>query len=222
MATFLDLSLFSYFGSIFIFLFIFSIIWGLLSFLKIFKGVPGEKGIYGLIALSIALIVTMSKDTSYLIATMTPWFAVLMIFIFLIFLVLKMFSGENDTMMQEAIKSPGVYWTIIVLSIIILIASLSSTFGQRLLTDEESTPSVNIDERNELTDDEIQYVNSDVDRDTSVSKTTTPVDTGSTATDDFNENVSATLFHPKVLGLIMMMFIAFFTILFIAKTPDPN
>lgn len=221
MATFLDLSLFGYFGSIFIFLFIFAIIWGLLSFLKIFKGVPGEKGIYGLIALAIALMVTMSKDSSHLIATMTPWFTVLMIFIFLIFLVLRMFSGEDDTIMKEAIKSPGVYWTIIVLSIIILIGSLSSTFGQRFLDDEEQV-AVNIDERNELVDSNVEYVDSDTTRTDTSTNSNEPVISGSTATDDFDDNVMATIIHPKVLGFIMMMFISFFTILLIAKTPEPN
>ncbi|MCA9477602.1 MAG: hypothetical protein KC535_00460 [Nanoarchaeota archaeon] len=218
MATFLDVSLFGYFGSIFIFLFVFAIVWGILTWAKIFKGVPGEKGIYGLVALSIGLIVMISSDTSTLIATMAPWFAVLMIFVFLVFLIFRMFSGDDHSQLSSAIKSPGVYWTLIVLSVIILLASLSSTFGQRLLDDGQgTTTSVNIDSRNEVTNP--QEI---TDGTTSTTTTTTDAVSGSTATNSFSDNVLSTITHPKVLGLIMMMFISFFAILLIARSQDPN
>lgn len=222
MATFLDLSLFGYFGSIFIFLFVFSVVWGLLTSMKIFKSVPGEKGIYGLIALSIGLLVMFSKNSSVLIATMAPWFTVLIIFIFLTFLVFRMFSGEDNSIIENAIKNPGVYWAIIILAIVILLASLSSTYGQKLL-DDQTVQTVNIDNNNELLNENNQAVDV-VENDDSVyisSNDDDVVAKGSTATENFDDNVLATIVHPKVMGLIMMMLIAFFTILLIAKTSEP-
>ncbi len=231
MATFLDLSLLGFFGSIFMFIFVFALVWGLLSFFKLFKGVPGENGIYGLIALAMALFATVSKTTTTLIATLAPWFTVMIVFLFLLFIVFRMFSGEDGSQIKDAITKPGIYWTIIVLGIIILIGSLSNTFGQDLLEDQVG-PTSNIDDNNEINDDaDSQDIDVSGDSSTntnsntntgSSSGQTATTGTGSTATDDFSNNVLATIINPKVMGLIMLMLIAFFTILLIARTPDPD
>lgn len=224
MATFLDLSLIGFFGSIFLFLLVFAIVWGLLTLTKIFSGAPGEKGLYGLIAIAVAIGVVVSPTVTVFIATLVPWFAVFIIVLFLIFIVFRMFSGGEGAQISEAIRTQGVAWTMIVVSIIIVIVSFSSTFGQDLL-DEQNIPVSNIDDNNELSGEQAIEVENDIDSDIerrSGSGGTAPVATGSTASDDFGDNVLLTIVNPKVMGMIVMMIIAFLTVLLIARTPDPD
>lgn len=225
MATFLDLSLVGFFGSIFLFLFVFAVSWGLLSLSKILGSVTGARGIYAIISVALALGTVVSVDASVVIATFVPWFVVFIIFLFLLFLIFRMFTDGKGDIIQNAIKNQGVSWTIIVIAVIILIASLSTAFGQGLL-DKQNVPSSNIDDNNEITNGQQVVVDSDIDSDVDRTGTTTTTTTDqgveSTATNDFSDNVLATIINPKVMGLIVMMIIAFFTMLLIARSPDPD
>ena len=75
-----------------------------------------------------------------------------------------------------------------VFSVVIIIASLSHVHGQRLL-EERSAEGITIQ-----------------------------TGEGSVASGEFQENVWNTLFHPKVLGLILMLLIASFTVRYMASS----
>ena len=83
MATFLDLTLFEHFSAIFMFLLVFVVTYGFLQVSNLFKDIEGKKGIYAIIAIAVAFLATMSKAVFMVIGALTPWFTVLIIFMFL-------------------------------------------------------------------------------------------------------------------------------------------
>ncbi len=218
----MDLSLFSHFSVVFVFLLIFVVIYGFLLSSNLFKGIDGSKGIYAIIALAVSFLITLSKDAFTVITKITPWFTVLIIFIFLIFVVLKMFMGSDTDAISSLMDNPGVYWILLIVFILILVISLASTFGQRSLEgpDSEQIPEegmVLYEPTNELImvdatgqaypEDRMDLIDAD--------------GIGSTATDDYSTNLLNTLVNPKVLGAIALLLISFFTIIFIAKSSTP-
>lgn len=218
MATFLDLSIFQHFSGIFVFLIVFAVVYGFLLVTNILKDKGGAKGLYAIIAFAFAFLAIISQDTLSIVSSMTPWFTVLIIFLFLIFFVLRMFTGDNDSFFEGLLKNSGVYWILAVLFIIILIVSLSSTFGQRLLEQQPGlTPAQQeaIDQGSAnssvgTTDPTFTEIQTGVTADAGTS--------GATSSADFGENVLQTIVHPKVLGMIMLMLIGLFTIVLLAKT----
>lgn len=210
MATFLDLSLFAHLSGIFIFLFVFLIVYAFLHVIKIFKDVPGGSGIYAILALAIAAMASFSKGFIAVITTMAPWFTVLIIFLFLVFFVLRMFTTDPK-FFSEMIEAGALKWTLVVVFVIILLVSLSSAFGQDAL--EKTT--------GEQSGDAVYNENGEVVYATQVTTPEPAATEPGVATNDFGTNMMQTLFHPKVLGMLLILLIAFFTILLIARTPEP-
>lgn len=193
MATFLDISILEDFSIVFIFLLVFVIVYAFLEYSNIFG--QGRKGINGIIALAIGILIVISRPAVLLINSITPWFMILFIFIFFIIFAIRMFGvSESDTI--SMVKEPRVYMWLVVIFVIILIAGLSSTFGQLLL--EKGTGI----EGEELEDGTILPGN---------------IEGGSTKTTSFGGNVLNTLVHPKVLGLIAILLIGLFAIIFLTK-----
>jgi hypothetical protein len=87
---------------------------------------------------------------------------------------------------MSATSEPQVYWTILIISLIIIIGSLSAVYGQEELGVTKSNTT-------QLTFD---------DNDGSLV----------TDTEDFEHNVKATFYHPKVLGFILFILIGLLTI----------
>ena len=209
MATFMDLALFQHFGSIFVFLIVFAVVYGFLLVTNIMKDKSGAKGLYAIISLSFAFLAMMSKSMVKVISIMTPAFTVFIIFIFLALFVVRMFAGDDDVLFGKMIRKSSVYWVLIVVFIIILISSFSSVFGQRLL-EQQVNPGQEV----------VVATNGST---ASLDPTSVPSDGVTTAaTGSYSNNVLMTLIHPKVLGLILLLLIGVFTILFLAKTPDPT
>ncbi|MCF7798930.1 hypothetical protein K9M74_03430 [Candidatus Woesearchaeota archaeon] len=224
MATFLDLGLFQHFSGIFVFLVVFAVVYGFFLVTNILKDKAGSKGLYAIMALAFAFFAVVSKDTFTIITTMTPWFTVLVVFLFLIFFVVRMFTGEDDSFFSGLIKNSSVYWVLIVLFIIILVVSLSSTFGQRLLEGQPGTTPQDdylaVQPYDNTTSVDVYDNPSFTDIQTGV--TTNAGNPTAAASNDFGDNVLQTLVHPKVLGMIMLMLIGMFTVIMLAKTQLPE
>lgn len=212
MATLLDLGLLDHFGSIFVFLLIFLVTYAFLQVSGLFKKAEGHRGIYALISLAIAFLVSVSSQAVAVISVMTPWFTVLIIFMFLIFFVVRMFSGEDDELFKKLIKQNAIYWVLIVIFVIILLVSLSSIFGQKLLEDQigpQNNTEITTTPQGEFG---VDYSGYDYE----------PGEAGSTATTDYGNNFLMTLVHPKVLGMLLLVLIGFFAILLLSGTPEPK
>lgn len=203
----MDVSLFSYFGPIFLFVLVFVVVYALLSVSKMFDKLEGKNGLYALLAITSAFFVLMFKPASTLITTMVPWFAALVILMFLIMFVVKMFNSDDKIFENLIQNNRGFYWILITIFIVIVIASLSSTFGQTLLSKQ--------------TGETVTEVNpSQINLNGTIGPEVPTIETAKAtgASSNFGDNVLMTLVNPKVLGMILMLVIGMFTIMFMADS----
>ena len=126
MATILEsLGFIEFFLPVFSFLFIFVIVYAVLDK---FKLMGESKAVKVIAALSIALLFLFSQATLKFVNFVTPWFVVLVIVAFFI-LALFMFMGVKEKEMEATIANPTVYWTVLVIIIILLIAAIGTVFS---------------------------------------------------------------------------------------------
>lgn len=196
MATFLDIGLLEYVKVLFPFILVWAVVYAILEWRQIFGK---NTGLHSVIALVLAILTVLSDPVVQIIENMTPWFAMLLIFSVFIILFLKFFGVSDEAIKFAFEKSSDarvlVYWVVVV-SIIVLAASFGSVFF--------SGTSV--------------YVGGDgVSPGESVIES---VDSGSSdygvATSSGQVNFAATLFHPKVLGMLLILIIAALTIKLLA------
>lgn len=180
MVTVLDTGLIQSFDIVFPFVLVWAIVFALLHK----TGVIGSEkaaGINAAIATAAAFMVLLSRTVIDLINFMLPWFTVAIIFFVLLILIFKTF-GLKDATLESVLHKEQVYWAILGVVLVIMIAGLASVFGQSVLeAGEGAVPSDSVQE-------------------------------GGVATGDFQANIFATLFHPKVLGLIIIFTIAIFAV----------
>jgi hypothetical protein len=192
MATFPGLTLLSNFNFIFTFLFSFSIIFGILEFSHPFG--EKKKGIYSIIAFSLSILLVSATKISNIVSFMAPWFVVTIIVVFFIIFVQMMFGVTAVELKDFATKSPYAntitYW-IIAIAIIALIFGISLEYGQSV------GPYLNNTSSSGSTQGTMNSLN---------------VSSGSTASGNFQQNLGATIFHPKVLGLIAITLIGTFSV----------
>ncbi len=185
----LDVALLEHFVIIFPFLLIWVIVFGILSATKSFGD---NKGIHAIIGLALAFLFILSKDAVAALNFASPWFVLLFMFIIFTIMAFKAFGASDSDVIGVLRNKEFKYiatW-IGIISVVIMIAALSNVHGQRLLEEGE------------------------VGEDGKVVST----GEGSVASGDFEENVWNTIFHPKVLGLILILLIASFTIKYMTQS----
>jgi len=185
MATPLDVGLLQHFSIIFPFLLVFVVVYGIMMFSKSF----GEnRNLVGILALAVAFITILSPTIREIINIMVPWFILVFIFIFLGVVMFKIL-GATDSDMLGALKSfegrTILNWFVII-SIVIVIGSIASVLGGK---------------------GELPFG---------------PVKEGAVVeTSGESEGVGSvgpsafwqTLFHPKILGIALILLIGMMTIL---------
>lgn len=201
MATFLDISILGHFITIFTFLLVFVIVYGMLELFKIFG--DGHKGIHAIIALAIGFIVIFSKGVVAVIQTFTPWFTILILVIFFILFAVRMFGATDKDIRNELTSGSTITTWIIIFTVVILLFSLGSGFGQESLERGLSTQNTNT--QGTITN------NANI----------TLTSGGNTSSSNFNQNLYNTLFNPKVLGLILVMLLAVMAMLFLTGSSEP-
>ncbi len=194
MATFLDIGIIENANIVFVFILIFTVIFGLLEYSNPFG--KEKRGLHGILALVIAFLLVISKAAVLMINFMTSWFVVLFLFIVFALFAIRIFGAtEKETL--ALLKDSGFYPYLIVIIIIILIAGLAHVFGQGLLEKGTKTTLKNASDA-EIIKDRI-------------------AEAGSTQTTSFGENVLNTLIHPKVLGFIAIMVIGTISLALLTK-----
>jgi hypothetical protein len=206
MATFLDIGVMQHFTSVFVILLVFVIVFGLLETVKAFGS--DKKGLHALIALMVAFIIIVSKMATNMITTMVPWMIVLVIFIFFVMFMLRMW-GLGDSDLKSLIGNSEVYPWLIVLIVIVLLTSLSTVFGQSLLEKGGTKGDINVDYNASLNGQ-------------GSGSTIVITDPKSTATSDFMTNFLNTIRNPKMLGMVFVLIVGAFTLLFLTKSYNPN
>jgi hypothetical protein len=204
MATLLDLGIMQHFGSIFVVFLIFAIIFGVLEATKPFG--DGKKGIHAVIGLFIALLLLLSSTASGMIKTMVPWFIVVIVFLFFVMLLFRMF-GVDDSVFKKVVGDPAVYPWIIIFSLLVLFGALAAVFGQSFLevgggpTDQGTS---------QLGPDGVTIEDPGIIQGTS-----------STSTGSFATNVLNTFRHPKILGMVFVFLTGAFMMIFLTKPITP-
>ncbi|MFW5746070.1 MAG: hypothetical protein ACOCWQ_00790 [Nanoarchaeota archaeon] len=192
MATFLDIGLLSGASTVFTLIMIWAIIYGILLYTK---WLGEEKhNLYAIIAFAIAVLTISTRSIVQVFSTVIPWF-VFAIFVGVFIILALMTVGYDKDMIAKTLKgkewsSTIAIWTIVI-AIIITIAGLGSVFfsGDGIAQEETNV---------------------------TVSATDGTVTTG-----DVGETgrgaLWATIFHPKVLGFIIVMLISFVVVQQVGK-----
>ena len=146
------------------------------------KAVTDSLGINSIIAVSVAFMVLLSDTLVQIINFMVPWFTIAIIFLVLLLLLFQIL-GAGEKDIRSSISDKSVQWTIIGVGLVILVAAFGNVLGPK------------------LTESSLQQGTSSVN-----------VSGGGVATSNFESNVTATLFNPKVLGMIILFAIAIFAV----------
>lgn len=156
------------------------------------KIIGGNKSLDAIVAVALGFMVLLSEDIVQVINFMAPWFVLVFIFVLLLVLVYRT-AGATDKDITEYIRTDrSVKWAIFAVGIIIFLAGLGTVLGQNI--------GPYLQGGNATTIEDIQ---------------------SGVATGDWEQNVTATLFHPKILGVIMVLVIAVFAIALLGMKPQP-
>jgi len=181
MATFLDIGLLEHFSIIFYLIFIFVLLYAILTITKVL----GEnKNLNAMLALALALILSLSGTTRDLISFVTPTFFIFIFFAFFAVLIYKFLGASDDDVKSIIGTKSGTRGFILIIILIIILSS----FGKIFFTGP---------------------ISSDVNE-------TTAVNASAVGTKG-ESALAATLTHPKVLGLVLILFIGAYAMSYLSK-----
>ncbi|MBI4158776.1 hypothetical protein HY500_00785 [Candidatus Woesearchaeota archaeon] len=129
MATVIDISLLRLIAPIFSFIFVFTLVYAMMDK---FKLVGDNKGIHAAIAFSIAMVFLFAGDAMRFVSFITPWFIIMLVVGLFIISFFVFFGVSTKVISEQVMTDPRVYWTIIIISIIILFVSIGQVFGSDL------------------------------------------------------------------------------------------
>lgn len=185
----MDVGVLQHFSPFFLFFLVWIMMFAFFQWAKLFGDI---KILHAFMALTIAFFATLfDAPISAMIQYVIPRFVFLLIFAVLIIMVLKVF-GTTDDNLHDVVKEPGVYWTILIIAIVILMGGLSKAWGQSSL---EFTGSNG-------------YSGAETPNEVALPNGAPGAATGSTNTGDFNQNLGATFYNPKILGTIFLLLMA--------------
>ncbi len=126
MATILDTSLLLFFRPVFTFLFVFGILYAILSRVPLFGK---NSNINIVVALSMAMLFMLTPGVKDVLNIATPWFIFLFIFLILLVLVFMMIGIEEKSVI-EVFSQSWVIWTIGIITIIGIFGyAMSQVYG---------------------------------------------------------------------------------------------
>lgn len=190
MVTFLDIGLLQYFSVIFPVLLVFAVVFSILTTTKI---LGDNRAIDALVAVVLALMILLVPDLVDIINFMAPWFVLVFIFLILLLLVYRILGATDKDIAEFVWKDRPIKWAIFAVGIIIFLAALGTVFGQKI------GPYLASEGTENVTSEEIQ---------------------SGVATGSWEQNLFATLFHPKILGVILIFAIAVFAIALLGAKQD--
>ena len=191
MVTFLELGVLNYFSIIFPALLVWVIVFAILEKTKIL----GEsRSVHAIAATVAAFLVMLSEDITAIITFGAPWFVLVFVFLVLLLLIYR-FMGASEADLAKVITTDRpIQWFIFAIGAIIIIASISHIYGQRLLAQaEEYAEGENI----------------------TVAEAREKIAEGEGLT--YRSELYKTFFNPKVLGLIFIFLVAVFTIALLTR-----
>ncbi|MBI2105362.1 hypothetical protein HYT56_00825 [Candidatus Woesearchaeota archaeon] len=129
MVSLIDAGLGDFLIPVFIFLLVYAIIYAILKKIKI---LGDSVNVNAMVAFVLAALFAITPGAMEFITIIAPWFVVLVLIAFSILLVF-MFGGVGSEKIIKIFEDSTVYWTIIMLSIIIIIGGLTAVYGPFLV-----------------------------------------------------------------------------------------
>jgi len=160
----------------------------LFSVLQKTAAITKNVSVNAIIAVSIAFLVLLSQTIIDMIKFMMPWFAVLILFLVLLLMVFKVFGAQDSDFWNAVKKDSTISWAILGIVVLIFVGAIGTTLGPSFLP---------------ATTGEI--IN-----------TSTTIASGSVASGNFDQNIMATFFNPKILGLVVIFGVAIFAVLMLS------
>ncbi len=152
------------------------------------KALTNGIGINSLVAAVIAFLILLSETATQLISFMIPWFTVVLVFIILLLLTFQVFGAKEADILSAVKADKTIIWAIIGVALVIVIAGFGTVLGQTVGP----------------------YLGEG-------SNATTVSGASGVSTPDFQTNVMATLFHPKILGLMVIFIIIIMAVLLLTQ-----
>jgi hypothetical protein len=195
----IDLSLLGNFGFLFSFFIVLVLTHVVLGITNLFKD---QKHLQTLLSFSIAFIILFATPALKLITFMTQWFAVFFVFVMFILIAIMMFGIKSEDI-TKYIKTPSDGSSSSVIIAIVVIASLILLSGIGLLFFSGDS--------SQTSQDLQQTANS--------SSTASPGSSAVQSVDSARgpQVLEATIFHPKVLGMIFILLFGMFTVQQLSK-----
>ncbi len=129
MVSLFDSGLGEFLMPVFIFILIYAIIYAALSKTKFFGD---SVNLNAIIAFAMAALFAAMPGAMEFVSVIAPWFIILVIVAFSILLIF-MFGGLKGDAIENIFKNTTVYWTVIMLSIIIVVGGLTVVYGPFLV-----------------------------------------------------------------------------------------
>lgn len=188
MATLFDGGLLASFASIFTFLFVYVLVYGLLSKIKLFG--ENTNGLSAIIALASAVFTMFSPMVVQMISYMIPWLIVMLVVGLMMYVFASYLKVEPGTMKGQT----GEVIVIIVMVVVVIIFLVA--FAKFYHPEPESSDVV-------YTSDSVSVTR---DNDSNI------IDTREISESDNRPQWMKTLFSAKVLGLVLLLIIGAFTV----------
>ncbi len=148
----LNTSVLENFSILFVIIFLFSIIYGLLELVKIFG--ENKKNLHAIIALAVTIIAVMTPDLLRMIKMILPWVALMILFFFFLFAIPLFMGLKRDEILvfMGGKKKLGAVGWVLGAMIFLIVYSLSSLYGERLLKGdlEGGNASINVTGQSEF------------------------------------------------------------------------
>lgn len=152
---------------------------GAYAALSHYKILGENAAIHFTLSFLVAILAAIFPFTNKLIANMAPWFVILGLFIGFLLVGYILMGWSQEDISKKITSTPAHNWAWFIIAVVIFAAALSSSFGPGLLSPDISETA----------------------SDTHPSFST---DGGG----DFQRNVRAVVFSPKVLGMLLVLFVA--------------
>ncbi len=125
MVSFLDSGLGEFLIPVFLMILVYAVIYATLTKTKI---LGDSVNINAFIAAALTVLFAVMPGAMEFITVIAPWFVVMVIVAFSVLLVF-MFGGVKADKVEKLFENSSVYWTIIILSIIILVGGFTVVYG---------------------------------------------------------------------------------------------
>lgn len=183
----LELGFLQYFSPIFVFVLVFVTVYAMFQFTK-FMG--ENKILHALIALFVSIIFLFSTAATTVVMFIAPWFTIFFVFIIFMIMAYKLFGATDEQIKTVITKWHAGQYFIAAIAIIIMLFGLGAGLGQKMLA---------------YTQPEAAEVSEGEEAAATVSE-------GGVATSSYMQNLATTIFHPKILGMVLLLIIASLTI----------